>query len=336
MKSFPSLPITVLMSVYNGDQWLAESTQSVLDQTFPDFEFIIVDDGSSDKTPEILKELSRRDSRIRVLTKPNSGLADSLNYGIAHSRGEWIARIDADDICEATRLEIQLAFTQSHRSLVLVGSGLVIIDQFGKKNRTHSYPSTHCHLVRRMSRHAAFFPHSSTFFKKNALRQKNFYRTRIRRAQDLDLWLRLSDVGKIACISNPLVRIRKHSAQVSHEDSGRRHLIDSHIAITSYWLRRFGFQDPVDIYSDSEFDNFRDCITRSLDENYVFDIADFLRSVKALESRSNGLMKRIFDLARFSLVQPNIFYLYARRRAFGSALPQRIAKQWCNFGLSLI
>lgn len=91
--------VSVLMSVYNGERWLAESIESVLNQTFTDFEFLIVNDGSTDGSGEIINRYAEQDSRIHVFDKPNTGLADSLNYGIARAKGEWIARIDADDVC---------------------------------------------------------------------------------------------------------------------------------------------------------------------------------------------------------------------------------------------
>ena len=123
--------ITVLMAVYNGERWLAESIQSVLEQTFTNFEFIIVNDGSNDCSLQIINQFSKKDSRIRVYNKKNSGLADSLNYGIAEARGEWIARIDADDICSLERLQKQIECVRLNTDLVLVGSGLVIIDENG-------------------------------------------------------------------------------------------------------------------------------------------------------------------------------------------------------------
>lgn len=328
MKSTSSRPITVLMSVYNGERWLEESIISVLNQTFTDFEFIIVDDGSTDQTAEILEQFTQRDSRVRVLTKGNSGLADSLNYGISHSRGEWIARIDADDICEPSRLEKQVAITQSDSSIVLVGSGLVIIDEFGKKHRQHSYPAGHYRLVQRLARHGAFPPHSSALFKKAALRRQTAYRTRIRRSQDRDLWLRLSEKGKIACVNKPLVRIRKHSAQVSHEESGKRQLVDSHVAMVSYWLRRCGVQDPVDFYSDSDFTAFRAWVSSSLNADSFLRLAHFTAEIKTQVSNSAGIIKGVRTLLRSITYSPDVFYYWASRKVFGSSLPKRLAKKW--------
>jgi len=102
--------ITVLMAVHNGQEYVRDSIGSILVQTCGDFEFIIVDDGSTDSTPEILKELSGVDDRIKVITNDrNTGLAAALNTGLAVARGRFVARQDADDLSEPDRLSIQLA-----------------------------------------------------------------------------------------------------------------------------------------------------------------------------------------------------------------------------------
>ena len=169
--------ITVLMAVYNGERWLAESIQSVLDQTFTNFEFIIINDGSDDCSLEIINQFAKKDSRIRVYNKKNSGLTDSLNYGIAEARGEWIARIDADDICNLDRLQKQIEHVRINIDLVLVGSGLVIIDENGQQSKVHLYPARHIRLTRRLSRGSPSFAHSSAFFKLSAVEysSKNSY-----------------------------------------------------------------------------------------------------------------------------------------------------------------
>ena len=97
------LSITVLMSVFNGERWLAESLKSILNQTFTDFEFIIINDGSTDGTLKILEKYAKQDSRIKIYYKENSGLTDSLNFGVSKAKGKWIARIDADDIAHHER-----------------------------------------------------------------------------------------------------------------------------------------------------------------------------------------------------------------------------------------
>ena len=112
--------VTVLMPVYNGEKYLEEAIDSVLAQTLPDFEFLIIDDGSTDKTPQILK--SYTDTRLRLFHQNNRGLTRSLNKGIQFSGGEYVARMDADDIALPERLEKQVKFLDEHPEIGVVGS----------------------------------------------------------------------------------------------------------------------------------------------------------------------------------------------------------------------
>ena len=158
----PSAPgalpeISVVMSCYNSRRWLAEAIGSVLSQTHSDFEFIIVDDGSTDDSWATIQRYATRDRRIVALSKGNSGLADSLNAGISVARGKWIARIDADDVCEPGRLAEQMAFVRANPQVVLLGSGCVEIDEYGRPLRAHRYPAAHRTLVRNLELLQKFF-----------------------------------------------------------------------------------------------------------------------------------------------------------------------------------
>lgn len=158
--------ITVLMSCYNAERWLSEAIESVLVQTYKDFEFIIVDDGSSDNTPEIIKRYADIDHRIRVISKTNSGLTDSLNAGISQAKGEWIARLDADDICLPHRLEEQVKYVKNNPKIVLLGSGCIEINEHGKFMKEHRYPDSYEALVYNMEKGKRHFAHSSAFLEK--------------------------------------------------------------------------------------------------------------------------------------------------------------------------
>ena len=200
--------ITVLMSVFNGGRWLSRSIKSILNQTYIDFEFIIVMDGCTDDSLSIANFFADQDHRIVIYEKPNTGLADSLNYGISHARGDWIVRIDADDVCESDRIEKQTEYLNRYPRVILVGSGLYFLNEDDVTGGVYNYPTTHEKLVSRLVTGRAFFPHSSAVYKASAVRQIGGYRARIRRAEDWDLWLRLSEVGQISCVDYPLVGIR--------------------------------------------------------------------------------------------------------------------------------
>ena len=120
--------VSVLMSCYNASRWLDESIQSVLNQSYGNFEFIIVNDGSTDCTQAIIQHYASSDDRIVMIEKANTGLADSLNVGISRARGVWIARQDADDISDLTRLEKQVRSAMINHNIVFLGTGLAEID----------------------------------------------------------------------------------------------------------------------------------------------------------------------------------------------------------------
>jgi glycosyltransferase involved in cell wall biosynthesis len=319
--------ISVLLSCYNGARWLDEALKSVLSQTFLDFELIIVDDGSTDNSPEIIKLFAEQDSRIIVITKNNSGLADSLNVGIQRARGEWIARLDADDISEPSRLERQLAKATQNPDLVFIGSGLLIIDANGNPHKTYHYPDSHALLVRNLSTGRKFPPHSSAFYRTDVVRSIGGYRPRIKRAQDRDLWLRLSEVGQLAVVDEPLVRIRKHSDQISHEESGRRQIIYSHCAVTSYWIRRMGYSDPINA-DDSTFEHFHSWMANKLAREGQFNLFEYkLTIIRCFSEWRNA--PRAFLLVFFHIFsKPFLLLQYFRVRIFGESITRRFALEW--------
>jgi len=326
-SSLISPTVSVLMSVFNGERWLSESIQSVLDQTFTDFEFIIVNDGSADGSLGIINQFAAEDPRIQVFDKPNTGLADSLNYGIARANGEWIARIDADDICDRHRLLKQISLARSNAHLVLIGSGLKLLDENGIIGKTHTYPSDNNNLVRRLPCAKSFFPHSSAFFRTKTVKALGGYRTRIQRSQDRDLWLRLSEVGLLASHPECLVFIRKHHSQISHQENGRRQLIDSNVAMVSYWLRKLQSFDPVDATDPRAFDKFRFWVAEQLESGSVYQEARFVRDAKVRVQQSRSKIVRTYNLFMAPVLNPlgAFFWVLNKGR---KCMPLRIAKKW--------
>lgn len=319
--------ISVLMSCYNGARWLAEAIDSVLGQTLGDFEFIIVDDGSTDNSLEIIRRFATQDARIVVIIKPNTGLSDSLNVGIQHARGEWIARLDADDLCEPRRLEKQLAKTRENSRLVFIGSGLLIIDENGGALKTYRYPSRHTLLVRNLTTLQKFPPHSSAFYRTDVVRSIGGYRNQLRRAQDCDLWLRLSEFGQLDAIDEPLVRIRKHSDQISHDESGRRQKIDARAAIISYWIRRHGFSDPI-AADDEAFEAFSTWVESRLDQKRLFELFDYIARIKMNIAVMYKSPSALLATTRHIVSKPSLLLGLLRVRLYGEMAPRQLAIEW--------
>ena len=321
--------VSVVMSCFNAERWLREAIDSVLAQTFRDFEFILVDDGSTDATPGIIKGYADVDSRVVVISKPNTGLADSLNVGIARARGSWIARMDADDVSEPTRLQRQVAHAAANPALGFIGTGLTEIDGAGNRLATHRYPPAHAQLLRRLVSGQAFPPHSSAFYRTGMVSAVGGYRPRIRRAQDWDLWLRLSEKTQLACLETPLVRIRKHASQISHDQAGRRQQIDSRIAMASYFLRAMGCPDPVDA-DEATFNAFARWMAEQLQADGLFMVYDCRRRLHAALQQRSTVFSRVVAVAGIVRDYPAFVPRLVRDRLPGTPLARRLAQQWAK------
>lgn len=212
------IPISVVMSVYNGERYLPLAIESVLKQTFKDFEFIIVDDGSTDRSLEIIRKYEKNDSRIRVLVQENHGLAAALNNGIAMAKGKYIARMDDDDISLPNRFELQYGFMESHPEIIASGGAAEIINQWGDAFGIRRHCTTHDEID--FSNIAYGNPamcHPTALIRTDSLKKVGCYTPGMRYAQDLDLWLRLGEVGKLANLTDIVLLYRSHDKSATGE-----------------------------------------------------------------------------------------------------------------------
>lgn len=184
--------ISVVLSVYNGQQHLVAAVRSILDQTLADFELIIIDDGSTDETPRILADVQRGDPRVRLVRQENRGLTAALNTGLGLARGRFIARQDADDTSLPERFARQLAFLEGHPSVVAVGSSADVLSGSGAKVGAMT-PAVGPEAVRHGLLTLRTTPvHGSIMMRREAVQAMGGYREAFRVGQDYDLWLRLS------------------------------------------------------------------------------------------------------------------------------------------------
>ena len=204
--------LSVVTAVYNGEPWLAEALDSIVGQTFHDFEFIVVDDGSVDGTAEILA--ARGDPRVRVIRQARAGQTRALNRGLALASAPVLARMDADDVSLPDRFAKQLAFLGGHPEVGLLGTGSREISGTGRALRLIAPPADDC-LIRRALIRANPFVHSSVMFRRAALEAAGGYDERFAVAQDYDLWLRMSRVTRLANLPEPLVLRRVAAGQLS-------------------------------------------------------------------------------------------------------------------------
>lgn len=204
--------VSVVMPAYNARRYVAEAVESVLAQTFADFEFLIVDDGSTDDTAAILKEFAARDRRIEVITQPNGGVGAALNAGLARARGRYIARMDSDDICLPLRFEKQVEYLERTPDCVLVGSRVMIIDSDGTSLfEMDSVQLAHEKIDELLMQARWSIVHPSIMMRTEIVRRVGGYNNDLVPVEDHDLFLRLAEVGKLANLPEVLLKYRKHA-----------------------------------------------------------------------------------------------------------------------------
>jgi glycosyltransferase involved in cell wall biosynthesis len=209
------MKVSVLMSVYNGEKFLRESIESILDQTFKDFEFLIIDDASTDSSKEII--LSYSNPRIRLVENAtNLGLTKSLNIGLKLAQGEFVARMDSDDVSLPERLEKQIAFLDKHPDFALAGSSSETIDENGNVIRLNQESFSPEEIFYRLH-FGNVFPHASVMFRKGAVGSIGGYDETFLQAQDFDLWNRLSKKFPIGKLDDILIRWRDSKRNISHQ-----------------------------------------------------------------------------------------------------------------------
>jgi glycosyltransferase involved in cell wall biosynthesis len=220
--STPSNPpiVSVVMAVYNSERYLEEAIQSILNQTFRDFELIIIDDGSTDKSTEILKKYAGLDTRIRLVTHENKGLTKSLNVGLSMARGEFIARMDGDDVADLSRFAKQLNAFKRDSNLVLLGSEVELITEDGFPLGPRGQPSEEVEIRRRLLQgDSGVVTHPAVMFRANVAQSIGGYDERFSTTQDLDLFLKLSELGTIGNLPETLLQWRQHEKSVNRTKS---------------------------------------------------------------------------------------------------------------------
>lgn len=212
--------VSILMSVYNGACFLREAIDSILNQSFGDFEFIIVDDGSNDNTWEILSEYSFRDKRIILLqNKTNIGLTKSLNRCLSVSRGLYIARQDDDDISLYDRLKKQVDYLDNHTDVILVSGNYDRIDENNRLIKSMKLDCDDKTILWHLTFYNYIGGHSQVMFRRDKAIKLGGYSESFTHAQDYDLWLRLSKIGKIAIIRDTILKYRVHDNRITSKNS---------------------------------------------------------------------------------------------------------------------
>jgi len=277
--SCPLPLVSVIMAVYNGEKYLADTVKSILEQNYQNIELIIVDDASTDSTPELLRRIT--DPRVVVYTNPqNRKLAASLNFAIARSHGIYIARMDADDLCDSDRIIKQVAYMESHPDTDVLGGNYRAC---GNAHYKSDYKTGHDYI-----RTGLLFEntmcHPAVFFRKDAI--SSWYDETFAASQDYDLWTRLIDTNRFANLKDIVLHYRVHEGQTLKTASAAQKKGAELSRLRM--LEKYGITDRV------HTKNFLEFCSLPAETTYT-QYLDLCNSVTYVREHAIALNKRIYD-----------------------------------------
>jgi glycosyltransferase involved in cell wall biosynthesis len=210
----PSIMVSVIIPVWNGARYLCEATESILVQSLRNVEFLMLDDGSTDETPRILDEFAKHDPRVRVIHLAHEGIVKALNRGVAEAKGEWIARMDCDDIAHPERLAKQMRALKEAPEAVLCHTAIQQIGEPQYMTKLQRFPRSQAMVAARLCYQSPIV-HPTVVFSKAAFLRAGGYRAEERHAEDYGLWGRMLNVGKFVGVNEPLLQFRVHGGSIS-------------------------------------------------------------------------------------------------------------------------
>jgi glycosyltransferase involved in cell wall biosynthesis len=210
--------ISVVLCIYNGEKYLSQAVDSILLQDFSNFELLLIDDGSSDGSLDIIQRYASQDSRCKVFTGPNQGLIGSRNMGVLQARADIIALMDADDICLPHRFSVQLNYLRAHPDCVAVGSQVLLVDPEDQPIAPFLIGTTHKAIYEAsIAGRGGAIINPSVMIRKLAFIQVGMYSKEYLHAEDLDMLLRLGEVGTLANVPETLLRYRQHMSSIGYQ-----------------------------------------------------------------------------------------------------------------------
>src|ERR1700761_935396 len=236
------LAVSVVMPVYNAERFLREAVESILAQSFEEFELIAIDDGSTDGSAEVLDSYARGDARLRVMRREHAGLPATLNAGCALAQGKYIARMDADDIALPARFERQIEFLETHPRVAVLGTQLEQILEDGAHLGVSNHPLEHAEITANMQKFCCIH-HPTVMMRATALRTLGGYREAFHGAEDHDLWLRAAEQFELANLPEILLRYRLHTQSLSFQELEQQ-VMAAMAAELSAQHRRAGKSEP--------------------------------------------------------------------------------------------
>jgi glycosyltransferase involved in cell wall biosynthesis len=287
--------VSVIMACHNAQNFLDESISSVLNQSFTDWELIIIDDKSTDNSLMIAQSYQNIDKRIHVFSSNiNLGPGSARNFAIEKANGTWLAILDADDVFLYNKLFEQVKIIKNIPNLVLIGSGMTNIDELGNKLSSYSYPVNTVLLKKNLLNFKAFPPHSSLMYKSESVKRIGAFNNIFSPSEDFDLWLRLINTGDFYCVNRELIHYRVHSSNISKNinNEGLTQIDFGYAAKICFLLRERGLKDP-----STEFDKHKWL-------KFMNNISNIIKNSGELEYRNNK------NRLRNILKNKNIFMIH--------------------------
>lgn len=229
--------VSVVLPVYNGGRYLHQAIDSVLRQTFEDFELILINDGSTDESGIIIRDFASSDARVILIERENRGLIESLNEGLNASRGELVARMDADDVCRPNRFAMQVAYMQAHPECIALGSRIQLIDPEGLPIKEMGSALHHEVIDADYMQGRCSFFHPTVMFRRAGAIKIGGYQKEFKHAEDVDFFLRLAEQGCLANLPDVLLEYRQHMQSVGYAHASSQ-TASTQAAVTAARLRR--------------------------------------------------------------------------------------------------
>lgn len=235
--------VSIVIPVYNAARYVKPALESMLAQTFTDWEMICINDGSSDATGEILAQFASREPRIRVFSQENRGVTATLNRGLSLAQGPLVARMDADDIAMPERLTKQLAFFEKHPRCVAVGGAILKIDTDADRLGVDRLPTDHEEIEAALLERRTGLFHPTVVYRLSAVQAVGGYRPEHLAVEDHDLWLRLAQYGRLANLEDVLLCYRLHPSSACWQRASAQRENMNNVLAQAYAAR--GLAMPV-------------------------------------------------------------------------------------------
>ncbi len=274
--------ISVLLPVFNDAKYIKRAINSVLINSYSNYELIIVNDGSTDNSLEIINSI--KDERIKVFNKSNSGLIETLNYGLKKCNNEIIMRMDGDDEIDKEKISIQISNFSNSKS-ILLGTGGSIIDNMSKLKSLVNVPEDNISILKKMRKMQPSIIHASIMFYKDAIIKSGSYDEKFSVAEDYELFYRLSKLGELSNINIPLYKIRKNEENVSVTRS-RTQLLNTMIARKLYFDPKT-FKVDTEDYSKTKIE---------IEKSYTFKAINLLNN--KINNSSNQFLNALLKIFR--------------------------------------